>query len=183
MINVRLVSLSTLALVIVAACHNSTPVNDGRIRAEAYLLDTLGAEVGVVRITETPGAPEVEVSIKVDRGATTGQHGIHFHSIGVCNPAGAFSSAGNHFNPTGRKHGLFNPDGPHSGDFEALTIDSYRKGTFLAGDSRITLSPGPKSLLDADGTSVVLHALPDDQRTDPSGNSGARIACGVLVKR
>jgi Cu-Zn family superoxide dismutase len=183
MINVRLVSLCTLALAMTAACRSSAPLNDGRIRAEAYLLDTLGAEVGVVRITETPGAPEVEVSIKVDRGATTGQHGIHFHSVGVCNPAGGFASASDHFNPTKKKHGLFNPEGPHNGDFEALTIDSYRKGTFVAGDSRITLSPGPNSLLDADGSSIVLHALPDDQRTDPSGNSGARIACGVIVRK
>jgi Cu-Zn family superoxide dismutase len=183
MINVRFASLCTLAIAFTAACHNSAPVNDGRLRAEAYLVDTLGHEVGVVRLVETPGTPGVEVSIKVDGGATTGQHGIHFHSVGVCNPSGAFASAGAHFNPAGKKHGLFNPDGPHNGDFEALTIDSFRKGTFVAGDSRISLSPGPNSLFDADGSSIVLHALPDDQRTDPSGNSGARIACGVLVRK
>jgi Cu-Zn family superoxide dismutase len=183
MINVRFASLCTLALMLVAACHNSAPVNDGRLRAEAHLLDTLGHEVGIVRLVETPGAPGVEVSIKVDGGVTTGQHGIHFHSVGVCTPAGAFASAGPHFNPADKKHGLFNPEGPHAGDFEALTIDSFRKGTFVAIDHRISLSPGPNSLFDADGTSVVLHALPDDQRTDPAGNSGARVACGVVVRK
>jgi len=183
MINVRFASLCTLALVLSAACHNSAPVNDGRLHAEAYLLDSLGAEVGIVRLTETPGSSGVEVNIKVDGNVTTGQHGIHFHSVGVCTPAGAFASAGGHFNPTGKKHGLFNPEGPHAGDFEALTIDSYHKGSFIAIDNRISLSPGPNSLLDADGSSIVLHALPDDQRTDPSGNSGARVACGVVVKR
>ncbi|MEO8335639.1 MAG: superoxide dismutase family protein [bacterium] len=182
MINVRVVSFCTLALAFVAACHNSAPVNDGRIHAEAHLLDTLGREVGIVRLIETPGITGVQVNIKVDGGATTGQHGIHFHSIGLCNPAGVFSSAGGHFNPAGKKHGLFNPDGPHAGDFEALTLDSFRKGTFIANDTRISLSPGPNSLLDADGSSIVLHALPDDQRTDPSGNSGARVACGVVVR-
>jgi Cu-Zn family superoxide dismutase len=183
MINVRFAPLCTLAFALAAACHNSAPVNDGRLHAEAYLLDSLGAEVGIVRLTETPGITGVEVNIKVDRGVTTGQHGIHFHSVGVCTPAGAFASAGGHFNPAGKKHGLFNPEGPHAGDFEALTIDSFRKGTFVANDTRISLSPGPNSLLDADGSAVVLHALPDDQRTDPSGNSGARVACGVVVKR
>jgi Cu-Zn family superoxide dismutase len=180
MINVRFASLCTLALA--AACHNSAPANDGRLHAEAHLLDSLGVEVGVVRLTETPGTPGVEVSIKVDRGATPGQHGIHFHSVGLCDPAGAFASAGPHFNPAEKKHGLFNPEGPHAGDFEALTMDSFRHATFTAIDPRISLSPGPSSLLDADGSSIVLHALPDDQRTDPSGNSGARIACGVVVK-
>lgn len=147
------------------------------------MLDSLGREVGVVRLTETPGTAGTVVSITVDRGATPGQHGIHFHSVGNCNPAGAFSAAGAHFNPADKKHGLYAPDGPHAGDFETLTVDGFGHATFTANDSRLTLSPGPNSLLDADGSAVVLHALPDDQRTDPAGNSGARIACGVVVKR
>jgi Cu-Zn family superoxide dismutase len=183
MITVRSASLCALALAFAAACHHSVPINDGSLHADAHLLDTLGTEIGVVRLTETPGTPGVEVSIKVDGGVTSGLHGIHFHSVGVCKPDGAFASAGGHFNPAGKKHGLFNPDGPHAGDFETLTIDSFHKGSFVANDARITLSPGPNSLLDVDGSAVVLHALPDDQRTDPSGMSGARIACGVVVKR
>ena len=176
MTNARILSVSAVLLILAAACHNSAPVNDGSIHADARLLDTLGVEVGMVRLTERPGTPGVEVDIKVDGVITPGLHGIHFHTVGQCTPAGAFASAGGHFNPTGKKHGLFNPEGPHAGDFEALTIDSFRKGTFVANDTRISLSPGPNSLLDADGSSVVLHALPDDQRTDPSGNSGARVA-------
>ena len=72
-------------------------------------------------------------------------------------------------------------DGPHAGDLEAITVDYMGKSTFVVIDPRVTLSAGPNSLLDADGSAIVLHALPDDQRTDPSGGSGARIACGVIV--
>src|SRR5207244_3967318 len=96
--------------------------------------------------------------------------------------ASVFATAGPHFNPTDKKHGLFNPEGPHLGDLEAITVDDFRQSHFVWMNTRITLSPGAASLLDADGTAVVLHALPDDQRTDPSGNSGARIACGVIAK-
>lgn len=179
--NFRGMSSCVAALAIVAACHhNAPPPNDGSIRAEARMLDTLGRDVGVVRFTETRGMAGVTVSITIDRGTTPGQHGIHFHSVGNCNPAGAFAAAGGHFNPMGRKHGLFSPDGPHAGDFETLTVDEFGHATFTASDARVTLSPGPNSLLDADGSAVVLHALPDDQRTDPAGNSGTRIACGVV---
>ncbi len=111
-----------------------------------------------------------------------GQHGIHFHSIGKCDSLTSFASAGPHFNPAGKKHGLQSPEGPHAGDLESITVDDFRQAHFVWVDMRITLLPGPNSLFDADGSSIVLHALPDDQRTDPSGNSGARIACGVVNK-
>ncbi len=172
-----------LALGASVACRSTpVPINDGSTRAIAYLLDSAGKEVGQVRLTETPGTPGITYSVQVERGATTGQHGIHFHAVGMCDAATKFAGAGGHFNPTGKKHGLSSTDGPHAGDLEALTIDSFHHGTFTALDSRITLSPGPNSLLDADGSAIVLHALPDDQRTDPSGNSGARVACGVIVR-
>jgi len=178
----RATSLAVLVFgAIAAACHHA-PVNDNSIRAIAYLQDTLGREIGQVRLTEHPGTRGVELEINVERGAMPGQHGIHFHSVGKCDSTAAFASAGPHFNPGEKKHGLFNPDGPHAGDLEAITVDDFRTSHFLVNDLRVTLSPGPNSLLDADGTAVVLHALPDDQRTDPSGNSGARIACGVLTK-
>ena len=175
-------SVAVAALSGVAACHNAAPVADNSIRAKAFLLDSLGREVGSVKFTETPGVAGVTVAIEVVGGATTGQHGIHVHAVGTCTPAGAFASAGGHFNPAGKKHGLFVPDGPHAGDLEAVTVDSFGHASFVASTTRITLSPGPNSILDADGSSVVLHALPDDQRTDPWGSSGTRIACGVIVR-
>jgi Cu-Zn family superoxide dismutase len=167
-----------LALGASVACRSHPdPINDGSTRAVAFLLDTAGKD-----LTETPGMPGVTYTLQVDRGATTGQHGIHFHTVGTCDAATKFASAGGHFNPTTKKHGLMSADGPHAGDLEALTIDSFGHGTFTALDPRITLTPGANSLLDADGSSIVLHALPDDQRTDPSGSSGARVACGVIVR-
>jgi superoxide dismutase, Cu-Zn family len=175
-------SLGIVALGGVAACHHSAPVADNSIRATAFLLDSLGREVGSVRFTETPGVPGVTIAIEIVRGATTGQHGIHVHTVGKCDASSAFATAGGHFNPAGKKHGLFSPDGPHAGDLEAVTVDAFGHTTFVATSTRVTLSPGPNSLLDADGSAIVLHALPDDQRTDPSGSSGARIACGVVVK-
>lgn len=170
------------ALLLAAACHHAPPVPDNAIRASAFLLDSLGKEVGRVRFTELPGVPGVSIAIEIARGATPGQHGIHLHTVGKCEAAGAFAAAGGHFNPAAKKHGLFNPDGPHAGDLEAITVDEFGHSTFVATSPRVTLSPGPNSLLDEDGSSIVLHALPDDQRTDPTGNSGTRIACGVVVK-
>jgi Cu-Zn family superoxide dismutase len=163
-----------------SACMHGGPPNDGATRAIAILHDTMGREVGNVRLTERPGVKGVEVEISIDRGATPGIHGIHFHSVGKCDSTGAFASAGPHFNPLNKQHGLLNVDGPHAGDLEAITVDDFRTSHFLVQDTRVTLMPGPLSLTDADGSSVVLHALPDDQRTDPAGNSGARIACGVI---
>ncbi|MEP6991512.1 MAG: superoxide dismutase family protein [bacterium] len=176
------VSAAALALSGAVACRSHPAPNDNSIHAKAYLLDSLGREVGQVHFTETPGTPGVTVAIAVSRGATPGQHGIHIHSVGRCDASSAFATAGGHFNPTGRKHGLFAPDGPHAGDLEAITVDEFGSSSFVATSNRITLSPGPNSLLDTDGSAVVLHALPDDQRTDPSGSSGARIACGVVVR-
>ena len=175
-------SFAFAVLCVAAACHNAAPLPDNAIRAKAFLLDSLGREVGNVTFTEMPGVAGVTVAIEIVGGATTGQHGIHVHSVGTCTPAGAFASAGGHFNPGGRKHGLFVPEGPHAGDLEAVTVNSFGHTSFVATTTRITLAPGPNSILDADGSSVVLHALPDDQRTDPSGSSGARIACGVIVR-
>jgi Cu-Zn family superoxide dismutase len=181
--NTRRILFGALALPVAFACHRQAANQaDTGIHAIAYLVDSLGREVGIVRFTEAPGTPGVTIDIAVERGATPGQHGIHVHSVGSCDAAVAFATAGAHFNPTNKRHGLFNPDGPHAGDLETLTIDHLGRGTFVATTPRVTLSPGPTSLLDADGSAIVLHALPDDQRTDPSGNSGARIACGVVTR-
>ena len=183
MTRTTLLASAILALGVSVACRSHPPtLNDGSTRAVAFLLDSTGREVGQVHLAEAPGTSGVTYSVQVARGASTGQHGIHFHSVGTCDAATKFAGAGGHFNPAAKKHGLMSADGPHAGDLEALTIDSFGHGTFTALDSRITLTPGPNSLLDADGSSIVLHALPDDQRTDPSGNSGARLACGVIVR-
>ena len=172
-----------LPLLAVAACHRSAanePV-DTSIRASAELRDATGKPVGTVRLVEGGGIKGVTLSVEF-AGATPGMHGIHVHTTGVCDGAAAFAGAGGHFNPTSAKHGIGAPGGPHAGDMNAAIVDPSGHSVFVVINPNVTLAAGPNSLLDADGSAIVLHAAPDDQKTDPSGNSGARVACGVITK-
>jgi Cu-Zn family superoxide dismutase len=146
--------------------------------ASATLHDAAGAEVGSATLTSTDdGAVHLVVSV---HGLPAGAHGIHFHALGECDGAMAFTSAGGHFNPRDQHHGLENPAGPHAGDLPNLVVGADGSGTMDVVTGRATLRSGPATLFDADGTAIVIHAGEDDQKTDPSGNSGARIACGVV---
>jgi Cu-Zn family superoxide dismutase len=91
-------------------------------------------------------------------------------------------SAGAHFNPYGKHHGLANPDGPHAGDFPNLKVGANGTGSLATSDSLVTLKEGLNSLFRAGGTSLIIHVDPDDEKTDPAGNSGARVACGVIER-
>ena len=116
-------------------------------------------------------------------GLPPGEHGIHFHAVAKCEGgATAFSTAGAHYNPIGRQHGLSNPAGPHAGDAPNITVaaDGTAKTNFTT--DRVTLTDGSTTLFDADGSAIVIHAAADDQMSQPAGNSGARIACGTLRK-
>ena len=145
--------------------------------ARAMLLDGKGAPSGEATLTDRGGALTVKLSV---HGLPPGRHGVHLHTVGSCN-APDFTSAGGHLNPQGRMHGSLNPQGSHLGDLPNLAVGRGGSGTLtvkLAG-SRDEIWP---ALFDGDGTALVVHASPDDYRTDPSGNSGARIACGVLTR-
>lgn len=186
----RLVSLSAAALLLAGCASVNKAANDvgntvsdvasdiAPPHATARLMDASGATVGTAAFTQHDNFVEVDVHAT---GLPAGAHGIHLHETGSCTPP-AFTSAGGHFNPMGRHHGLDNPAGPHAGDMPNLVVNADGTGQLKISDDRVTLTPGPRSLFDADGTALVIHADPDDQRTDPSGNSGARIACGVVVK-
>jgi superoxide dismutase, Cu-Zn family len=143
--------------------------------ARAVMRDSAGRELGVLTLTTTPGGVTIEGRLT---GVAPGEHGIHVHTVGRCDPP--FESAGGHWNPTNRHHGEQNPaGGPHVGDLLNVTvpangiveISQTTHGGSLHGDVR---------LMDADGAAVVLHGGADDYRSDPSGNSGPRIACGVV---
>lgn len=112
-----------------------------------------------------------------------GEHAIHFHQVAKCDPPD-FKSAGAHFNPTNKHHGLKNPQGPHAGDMENIMVkpDGTFSGTLT--DPRVKLGNGgkPNSLYYNGGTSLVIHAKADDMVSDPAGNSGDRIACGVILQ-
>lgn len=112
-------------------------------------------------------------------GLPQGQYGVHIHTVGRCDAPG-FESAGEHWNPAGRQHGKLNPQGHHLGDLDNLLVNA-EGGRLEFTIPGATLRGGEHPIVDADGASLVIHADPDDYRTDPSGNSGVRIACGVLA--
>lgn len=143
--------------------------------AEAILHDAAGQVVG--KVTLLPEGDMLEGSISVTGGVAPGQHGMHIHTVGKCT-APDFTSAGGHLNPTGKQHGLDNPLGAHQGDLPMLTADAKGAGSldFMAHSSF-------DALFDADGSAFVIHAAPDDMKTDPTGNSGARVLCGVFEKK
>jgi superoxide dismutase, Cu-Zn family len=145
--------------------------------ARAVLKDANGTQVGTASFTEdVRGLVHVNVSVS---GLSPGIHGVHIHEKGNCTGP-AFASAGEHYNPLGKHHGLNNPAGPHAGDLPNLVVGKDGKGLMNVTTDRVTLLPGPTTLFTSNGTSLVIHAGPDDQMSDPSGNSGGRIACGVI---
>jgi Cu-Zn family superoxide dismutase len=138
----------------------------------ANLVSSSGAVLGAVRVFSEPTG----VMLRIDAaGVPAGQHGVHVHTTGRCDPPG-FTSAGPHWNPTERKHGHRNPAGFHVGDLGNLGVGA--DGRLVAG--LLVPQATIDALRDADGAALVLHAKADDEVTDPSGNSGDRIACAVL---
>jgi Cu-Zn family superoxide dismutase len=145
--------------------------------AKAELKDATGKSVGNVTLTDTPHGVLLHVVLT---DAPEGVHAFHIHTTGKCEPP--FMTAGGHFNPTSKQHGAQNPMGMHAGDMANITVPAGGKLTFDVLNPDVTLKAGPNSLMDADGSAVMLHAAADDYKGDPAGNAGARIACGVVTK-
>ncbi|MFN3726581.1 MAG: superoxide dismutase family protein [Allosphingosinicella sp.] len=164
----------------VAACvPNGSPGNaglPGPAEASARILDAAGRQLAAASAVQQNDGLRISVS---SSGLRAGTYGLHVHAVGRCDPPD-FTSAGGHWNPTMRQHGSQNPQGPHRGDLPNLIVGANGQGeiAFTIPDAR--LSGGVGGMLDADGAAIVVHAGPDDYRTDPSGNSGARIGCGVF---
>jgi len=137
-----------------------------------------GKGVGTATLSAAANGANVKLNV---RDLPAGEHGIHFHQTAKCEGPD-FKSAGAHFNPDGKKHGLQNPEGPHAGDVPNFTVDSKGKSKATVVAPNVTLTDGPHSVFTGGGTALVIHAKADDGKTDPSGNSGDRIACGVINK-
>ncbi len=146
--------------------------------AVADVKNAAGQSVGTARFTQAGSVVRILVEAK---GLPPGPHAVHVHAVGKCDPPD-FASAGPHFNPLNKQHGALNPQGSHAGDLPNLTVAPDGNGRMETTTGQLTLGSGPASVWDADGSALVVHASPDDFKTDPTGNSGGRIACGVLVK-
>ena len=145
--------------------------------AKAPLKDKSGKDVGAVELTQTQGGVLLKLSVK---GLPAGEHAFHIHAVGKCEPP--FESAGPHFNPTNHKHGMMSGEG-HAGDMPNLHIPPSGALEIEAVNAAITLEKGkPNSVLQPAGTAVVIHGGKDDYKSDPAGNAGDRIACGVIVE-
>jgi Cu-Zn family superoxide dismutase len=145
------------------------------VRASATINDVANTTIGNVTFADTPAGLLVSISIS---GLGIGPHGVHLHAIGSCVTPG-FASAGPHFNPSNRQHGFLNPAGHHAGDMPNIISPpaGVHRVQFLLEGVKLT---GRGGLMDADGASIVIHGAEDDLASDPAGNSGGRIACGVI---
>jgi Cu-Zn family superoxide dismutase len=153
-----------------------TPPSAGPTTAYADIMNAQGLQIGTATITSAGRG--VAIALKLT-GLPPGVHGIHIHSVGKCEVP-AFASAGGHLNPDMKMHGKDNPMGPHAGDLPNFTVDANGMSDSTVTDDHVTLADGPNSLFHQGGTALVIHAMPDDYKSDPAGNSGARIACGVI---
>ena len=145
----------------------------------AELRNVSGQPVATATLTQVGDVVRIVLEAQ---GLPAGVKAVHIHEVGSCEGP-TFTSAGGHFNPLGKQHGLLNPQGAHAGDLSNITIGPDGKGSMETSTQQVTLGAGATSLFDANGSALVIHAAPDDFRTDPTGNSGARIACGAISKK
>jgi len=161
-----------------AAAYASAQAPATAPTAKATLKDAQGKTLGEATLRESPAG----VLVKLDlQGVPPGTHAFHIHTVGKCD-APDFMTAGGHFNPMTMKHGLMATGGPHAGDMPNLFVPADGKLSVEVLDANVALGAGPKSVFDTDGSALMLHAAADDYASDPAGNAGARIACGVITK-
>jgi superoxide dismutase, Cu-Zn family len=168
------IAFAAAAAAPLAGCVTDEPTGG----APMALVNASGQSIGSVRAWQTAGGVSFRLAAS---GLPHGVHAIHVHAVGRCDPPD-FASAGPHWNPAGRKHGMNNPAGPHAGDLPNVTVaaNGMLGETLTLTGASLTGAGAAGVLLDGDGAALVIHATADDYATDPSGNSGARIACAVI---
>ncbi len=161
-----------------AGCLMSLQANAQTVTAKAALKDAAGKDVGQVDFVQMPTGVLLKMSLK---GLPAGDRAFHIHAVGKCEAP--FTSAGPHFNPGDKKHGIAAAGGAHAGDMPNLHIPASGELVIEIANPMISLTKGqPNSVFDADGSAIVIHAAADDYKSDPAGNAGDRIACGVIVQ-
>jgi Cu-Zn family superoxide dismutase len=164
-----------MLLVLTAGAALAAPKGDS---ARAQLRNAEGRAVGTATLKQVKSGVQISLSVS---NLPAGTHAFHIHAVGKCEPPD-FKTAGGHFNPEGKKHGLKNPEGPHAGDMPNIIVGANGKGKAKVVNTRVTLGEGANSLFHEGGTALVIHEKADDDMTDPAGNAGNRTACGVVEK-
>lgn len=175
---ILLAAASVFALAACAGGPASVERSASGRQATAQLAEAGGRMVAEARFDEADGAGAVRLMLNAT-GLRPGTYAAHVHAVGRCD-APDFASAGPHWNPLGRQHGRENPAGAHVGDLPNIVVRADGRGSIDARIDSASLRDGTNPIFDADGSALLIHAAADDYRTDPSGNSGARIACGVI---
>jgi len=187
------IACSIVLGVSVTACAGTPENADAQIRAsgkaqadgsaaaamtelKASLRNASGLPVGEASARQVGDSIRLSISTI---GMRPGSYGAHIHAVGRCD-APDFASAGQHWNPTGEQHGRSNPQGMHKGDLPNFMVDAGGRGTLEINITGASLLVGAMPMMDRDGAAIVIHERPDDYRTDPSGNSGGRMVCGVF---